>query len=780
VAPKVIWLFVFVVLYWAYCIYWGARGARMAHTATDYFIAGRKISMWVFVLAATATSFSGWTFMGHPGLVYRDGFQYAYASFYTITIPFTGVMFLKRQWMLGKRFGYVTPGEMLADYFRGDAIRFLTLVVALLFSIPYVGVQLTASGYLFSVLTDGAVNHNFGIWVLSLVMVIYVAAGGLRAVAYVDSLQCVLLALGIIVTGSIALNMVGGWDGLNAGMAVLAKTTGTHWGTTGGAGGGDYSAYFAIPGVIQYTAGLGSEAPIGGLWTGVMCLTYMFAMMGIQSAPAFSMWAFANNDPRPFAPQQVWASSFGIGLILFFFTIFQGVGAHLLGADPAANRNAALVAPMLQLEETKIVAAPGKPADLIRLHDDGAIPLLGGTVSRDVTVEALQNLITAGAATVDKAEAQAKANALAKIGVPRNQIDSLIADGNRLSAFLDENEDLAAGYRAVVKAERTAILPKALARATFVVTPLPAGHITKEFDALVPYYFNMIVDKVPWLVGLLAVCAVAAMQSTGAAYISAAGGMLTRDLHKRYLNPGASHKTQKLFARISIVVIVFAAIVVGTFSTDAMVLLGGLAVAFGFQMWPSLAAVTWFPWITRRGATWGLFAGLIAVTFTESFGVTILRSLGMELWGRWPLTIHSAGWGMMFNLTICIIVSALTQDAKALAHRMKYHNFLREHASLSPAKKRLKPIAWAMVIAWLFFGIGPGAVVGNDIFGAPGAGPDGWVFGIPSIWAWQILFWLLGVGMMWFLAYRMEMSTVPEKHVEALIEDIGDRPANVF
>ncbi|MCZ6764246.1 MAG: sodium:solute symporter family protein, partial [Alphaproteobacteria bacterium] len=89
-APKVIWLFVFVALYWAYCISMGIRSARMAKTASDYFIAGRRLSMWVFILAATATSFSGWTFMGHPGLVFRDGFQYAYASFYTITIPFTG------------------------------------------------------------------------------------------------------------------------------------------------------------------------------------------------------------------------------------------------------------------------------------------------------------------------------------------------------------------------------------------------------------------------------------------------------------------------------------------------------------------------------------------------------------------------------------------------------------------------------------------------------------------------------------------------------------------
>ena len=306
----------------------------MAKSATDYFVAGRRLGLWVFVLAATATSFSGWTFMGHPGLIYRDGFQYAYASFYAITIPFTGVMFLKRQWILGKRFGYVTPGEMLADYFKGDGVRYLTVVIALCFSIPYLGLQLAASGKLFNVLSDGLVTVTAGTWILSAVVLIYVASGGLRAVAYVDTLQCVLLAFGIVAVGFIAYDLVGGWTALNQGLAKVALVKGTKWGVTPGDG---YSAYLAIPGVIQFTAGLGKETPVGGLWTGVMVLTYMFALMGIHSAPAFSMWSFSNKDPRPFAPQQVWASSFGIGAILFFFTAAQGMGAHLLGADPVVN-----------------------------------------------------------------------------------------------------------------------------------------------------------------------------------------------------------------------------------------------------------------------------------------------------------------------------------------------------------------------------------------------------------------------------------------------------------
>jgi Na+/proline symporter len=626
-------------MYWAYCIFWGIKGAKAAKTASDYFIAGRTIPIWVFVLAATATSFSGWTFMGHPGLVYRDGFQYAYASFYAITIPFTGVIFLKRQWMLGKRFGYVTPGEMFRDYFQSDAMRILTVVVALFFSIPYLGVQLRASGFLFNVLTDGLMGVETGMWMLSAVVVLYVASGGLRSVAYVDTLQCVLLAVGILSIGLITLHYVGGFGPLNEGIAEMAKLDTKRTPD-------DFSHYIAIPGVIQFVKS-GPSAQ-GGAWTGIMVLTYMFALMGIQSSPAFSMWSFSNKNPRPFAPQQVWASSTGIGFILIVFTAIQGMGGHLLGADAA---------------------------------------MLEAGYARDI----------------------------------------LNVGGN--------------------------------------IMEMPGKQ-----GMIVPALINLLKESAPWAVGLLAVCALAAMQSTGAAYMSTAAGMLTRDLYKRFLNPGASHATQKLFGRIGVLIITGAALLVATTSKDALVLLGGLAVAYGFQMWPALIGICWWPFLTRRGVTLGLIAGIIAVTCTETIGQ---KWFGITAWGRWPLTIHSAGWGLLFNLGIAVIVSAMTQTKETIAHRMKFHDFLKEHAGLPASKQGLKPIAWIIVLVWFFFGIGPGAVIGNTIFGNPND-MSTWTFGIPSIWAWHIIWWALGVFMMWFLAYKMQLSTMPEKEITALVEDIGD------
>jgi len=640
---KVIWLLVFVGLYWSYCIFWGVKGHLQAKTASDYFLAGRGISIWVFILAATATSFSGWTFMGHPGLIYRDGFPYAYASFYAITIPFTGVMFLKRQWMIGKRFGFITPGEMLSDYFKSDFIRILVVLVALVFSVPYLGIQLRASGFLFNVLTDGMFSVNVGMWALSAVVFLYVATGGLRAVAYVDTVQCILLAGGIVVIGAIALINIGGFGTLIDGIAALSQIDEKL--TPDG-----YSHYIAIPGVIQYVKS-GTQA-VGGAWTGIMILSYMFALMGIQSAPAFTMWSFSNKSVEPFAPQQVWASAFGIGLILMSFTAIQGIGSHFLGADAA----------------------------MMAAHP-----------------ELVNNVMGAG---------------------------------------LSDQDIMATGGK--------------------------QGN-------LVPQLIYLMSDSAPWLVGLLSVCALAAMQSTGAAYMSTAGGMLTRDLVKRFLMPNASHTAQKILGRLGVGIIVLAALLVATTSKDALVLLGGLAVAYGFQMWPSLIAICWWPFLTRAGVTVGLVAGLIAVTLTESIGKDIF---GITAWGRWPLTIHSAGWGILFNLGLAIIVSYFTQNTADTEHKMKFHSFLREHASLSPEKRRLIPTAVIITLLWFFFGIGPGAVIGNWIFGSP-LDPNTWVFGIPSIWAWQILFWILGVYMMWMLAYKMEMST-PPKDFDALTDDIGD------
>jgi hypothetical protein len=133
-------------------------------------------------------------------------------------------------------------------------------------------------------------------------------------------------------------------------------------------------------------------------------------------------------------------------------------------------------------------------------------------------------------------------------------------------------------------------------------------------------------------------------------------------------------------------------------------------------------------------------------------------------------------WVFVFAVTAtAILVSLMTTDDRK--RKREIHAFLHRHTALAPQKRRLVVWAWILTLLWFMFAIGPGTVIGNTVFGHPN-NPQSWWVGMPSIWVWQILWWSLGVAMMWFLAYYMEMSTVPEQAREALDEDIAGTDQN--
>jgi len=325
----VTWVYIMLGLYIIYCFYWGLKGYFTEKTSSGYAIAGRSIPFFAYLLAATAASFSGWTFIGHPGLIWRDGLAYAFASFYVLTIPITGTFFSKRTWLLGKRYGFVTPGDMYAYYFNSEVLRHLVVLTAVLYSVFYSAVQLMAAGALFNVITG--VPFTFGALFLAFVVWFYVCTGGLKASTWVGVFQFILLVGGIVLLGLyVVINPAfGGWSGFSAEVAKLEVK------------------YLTVPRIINW--GLGNvkgETP----WTAVMILTYMFSLMGIQSSPAFTMWTFGIKTPKPLAWQQAFMSTFVVGFALFYFTAFQGMGARVLqvlGNPLFANLTDKTVVPVL-------------------------------------------------------------------------------------------------------------------------------------------------------------------------------------------------------------------------------------------------------------------------------------------------------------------------------------------------------------------------------------------------------------------------------------------------
>ena len=327
--PKT-WVFLLLGLYIIYCFWWGLRGFFTEKTASGYGVAGRSIPFIAFLMAATAASFSGWTFVGHPGLIWSAGLAYAFASFYVLTIPITGTFFAKRNWLMGKRYGFITPGDMFAYYYNNEAVRWLTVLAAFLYSIFYSGLQLIAAAKLFYWVAG--VPQTIGLVFMAFIVWFYVVTGGLRASTWVGVLQFCLLVGGIALLGFyvVTSDLIGGWSGMVASLQTLEDK------------------YMKVPRIINFG--------LGGGWTAMMILTYMFALMGIQSSPAFTLWNFGMKSPKPLAWQQVFMSTFVVGLCLFFFTAFQGMGARILMmAGEIAPKVDGDVVPMLM---TKFLPGP--------------------------------------------------------------------------------------------------------------------------------------------------------------------------------------------------------------------------------------------------------------------------------------------------------------------------------------------------------------------------------------------------------------------------------------
>lgn len=637
------WLFVFLALYATYCVFWGAECARDRRGAMDFFLGERGVPSWVFAATATAVSFTGWMAIGLPATIFRDGFQASALALGAIAIPLAGALALSRQWILSRRFGFVTPAEMYADYFGDPLIRPIVLLIALLFAIPFLGMQMAASGYLVQVLSDGAVPWALAMWGLGALVFVYVVLGGMRAAAFVGVLQAVLLGAMIIAAGVIPWVELGGFGRLVGLLAKLGASKVGDWGaSTSG-----YNAMFATPGVVQFVAGFGKDAPAGGVWTTSMVLSTVLSLMGFQLAPAFVVAAFSTRDARGFAPQQVWVAAAAVGFGLVFFSVISGMGALFLGAAPAMN-------------------------------------------------------------------------------------EASLAIGRDLPA-------------------------------------LQGGHEA----GLVAYYLDLLATRAPWFLGLLAVAAVAATQATAAIYISATGTMFARDFYRRYLRPAASDGDQKLFGRIGVGFAMLFALLGATYAPQAQAEIGALALPAGLQLLPAALAICWFPWITPRAGLSGLIAGLVVVLFTDQLGLTLANFFEIDIpWGRWPWTIHSAGWGIACNIAVCLLFSLLTQKRSRREYRMRFHDYLTEVTARTGNSRVWQPVAWVAALGWLFFAIGPGQLFGVNLFGAPNAGPGAWLFGIPSIWAWQIIAWALGVLLLWLLAYRLGLSRPPSLPIEPEAETI--------
>ncbi len=261
----------------------------------------------------------------------------------------------------------------------------------------------------------------------------------------------------------------------------------------------------------------------------------------------------------------------------------------------------------------------------------------------------------------------------------------------------------------------------------------------------------------PWFSAWLFIGLLAGAQLVAGLGLLTAGETLVRHVYKPWFHSTLGRKETVTVTRIVIGLLALVSVLMQVLTPVTLSVLGALALPLALQLWTPLLGLTWARWITRPAAITGVGFGIAGVLLTEPFGQAVLSFFGLDLpWGRWPWTLHSSIWGIVPNITVMLLISAFTQRLRFSEEAEDVRRLMHDTLRTSPRARALKTTAWSVVLAWLFLAAGPGLVFGNSAF----ITLDGlWIMGIPSLWAWGLLFWAAGLGMVWFLSYKMEMAS---------------------
>ncbi|MEM8962711.1 MAG: sodium/proline symporter, partial [Acidobacteriota bacterium] len=193
--------------------WWSLRRTR---SPRDFFIAGQNVGLWVTAMATMSAAFSGFIFIGGPGLTQRLGVS---SFFISVPLGFTAAMLC---WTLAKplrllaeiREVYTVPDAVFWRYGsrRASGAAAIAVVVG---SIAYLGAQLLALGLLIESIFGtrewlGMASRPLATLCGLVIVLTYSVAGGMIAGVYTDFVQGVIMTVAAVFVFFFALDAGGG------------------------------------------------------------------------------------------------------------------------------------------------------------------------------------------------------------------------------------------------------------------------------------------------------------------------------------------------------------------------------------------------------------------------------------------------------------------------------------------------------------------------------------------------------------------------------------------
>jgi SSS family solute:Na+ symporter len=220
---------IFVFAYLIVVLYIGIFAFRKSHgreRAEDYFLAGRSLGPYVFLLSLFGTNMTAFAILGSSGHAFNNGIVTfgLMASSSALVIPLTLFFIGTRVWALGKKYGFITPVQMFRDRWECSHIGTIIFLVQAAFLVPYIIIGVIGGGTALNAISAGKVPFWFGGALVAMVVMCYVFFGGMRGTAWVNAFQTILF----LCFGAVALAVIGaGMGGFSQSAESLLATAAT-------------------------------------------------------------------------------------------------------------------------------------------------------------------------------------------------------------------------------------------------------------------------------------------------------------------------------------------------------------------------------------------------------------------------------------------------------------------------------------------------------------------------------------------------------------------------
>ena len=197
--------------------WWVVRQGK--DTATDYFLAGRNLTWWIVGASIFASNIGSEHVVGLAGSGVTDGVAMAHYELHAwclLVLAWVFVPFYARSMVF-------TMPEFLERRFSAESRYVLSIVSLIIFVVSKMAVGIFAGGVVFGTLFPEMRLLILGIhidafWIGSVGVIVltglYTILGGMRAVAYNDAIQVVIIIVGSALLTVYGLSELGGWSEL--------------------------------------------------------------------------------------------------------------------------------------------------------------------------------------------------------------------------------------------------------------------------------------------------------------------------------------------------------------------------------------------------------------------------------------------------------------------------------------------------------------------------------------------------------------------------------------